>query len=85
MAEVRTIDVNGEERQVIELPFEIRREAWAEYTFADGGGVRFKAVVKRIWQVLDDQGNPAHLDNGDVFLIVESQNLVVADTSGKGV
>ena len=81
MAEVRTMDIDGEERQVVERPFEIRREVWSEYEFADGGGVRFKTVVKRIWQVLDDDGKPARHDNGDLVLIAESQNIVVADTS----
>ena len=81
LAEVRKMNIDGTERQVIELPFEIRREHWAEYEFADGGGVRFKAAVTRIWQVLDDAGQPDRLENGDLSLAIESTNLVVSDTS----
>lgn len=77
MAEVRKLNVNGTERDAIEVPFEIRREDWAEYEFTDGGKMRAKTTVKRIWQVIDDQGNHVRHPNGDRFLVVEHGTEVV--------
>ena len=80
MAEVRKVNVNGVERDAIELQFEIRREDWAEYEFVDGGTMRAKTTVKRIWQVIDEDGKPVKHANGDRFLVVEHGTEVV--TSG---
>ena len=80
VAEVRKLNVNGTERDAIEVQFEIRREDWAEYEFVDGGTMRAKTTVKRIWQVIDEQGNHVRHPNGDRFLVVEHSTEVV--TSG---
>ena len=81
MAEVRKMNFGGEERSVIELPFEIRREDWAEYAFADGGGVRVKVVVARVWQVVNDDGKPVYDEDGDRAIITEHRVDIVPTTT----
>jgi hypothetical protein len=77
MAQKRTINVNGQELEVIEIGFEPTKEPWSEYELADGGHVRIKIVVHRILQVLDSDGSPARTPEGDPFLVIQSINQVV--------
>jgi hypothetical protein len=71
MAEVREMEADGTTVKVIEIRFEIRREDWSEYAFADGGGLRFRPIIRRLWQVVDDDGTPVYLPDGDRYVIVE--------------
>lgn len=81
MATKRTINVNGQDLEVIDVGFEATKpEGWNEYELADGGRVRIKMTVIRILQVLDAEGKPAKNPDGDRFLIVQSNNqLVIQD------
>lgn len=57
---------------VVEREYEVVAEEWARYDLLDGGRMRVKTVVHKIWEVVDEQGNPVKQPNGDRFLLVES-------------
>jgi hypothetical protein len=73
-----TVNINGQEREAVEVDFTIKREDWNEYELADGGRVRMRTAVHRMLRVLDQDGRPARNEAGDPFIIVQSQNAVVA-------
>jgi hypothetical protein len=78
MPKRQTVNVNGEDREAVEVDFEIQKEVWNEYASADGGHVRMRTSVTRILRVLDAEGRPAKNPEGDPLLIVQSQNVVIA-------
>jgi len=63
---------------VQELQFEIAREDWNEYKLLDGGRVRVKNTVARIFRVVDEEGNPQYNPDGDPELLVRHSSQVVA-------
>ncbi len=69
---------NGEERDAIELDFEIRKEEWDEYKLLDGGYVRLKTSALKMFRVLDTQGNPAYTPDGDPLIIVRHNTQIVS-------
>jgi hypothetical protein len=62
----------------IEQTFETKREDWNEYDLADGGHVRVKTVVQRIYRVVDPQGVPQTDEQGDPRLLVRHGTIVSA-------
>lgn len=69
---------NGEEREAVELDFEIQNEQWDEYKLLDGGRVRMKTSALRMFRVLDVQGNHAYTPEGDPFILAHHNTLIVA-------
>ena len=66
------------EFNAIEQQFDIGREDWNEYRLLDGGVVRVKTTVQRIFRVVDSEGNPTHDESGDPHMIVRHKSDVVA-------
>lgn len=71
------LTVNGKEQNVIELDFETTREEWNEYKLLDGGSVRVKTVVQRIFRVLDEQGNPTSNEDSSPNVAITSGTMIV--------
>lgn len=69
---------NGEERDAIELDFEVHKEEWAEYKLLDGGQVRLKTSALKIFRILDVDGNLANDPNGDPFIMVRHNTQIVS-------
>jgi hypothetical protein len=69
--------VGDKEVDAVEIGFEPVSEPWSEYKLADGGHVRMRLTVQRIYQVLEEDGQPAKTPDGFRYLIVESQNQLV--------
>ena len=78
MALVKKVVYDGEEQNFVEVPFEIVREDWSEYSFADGGRVRVKTVVTRLSQMVDDDGQPMLDPSGERIILVERNIQAVA-------
>jgi hypothetical protein len=72
------ITIDGKEVSVREEDFEIAKEDWAEYKLLDGGTVRVKTTVTRIYRLLDEQGQPAFHPDGQPQTWVSTTTLVVA-------
>ena len=77
MAEIREIEIDGVKHRAVELPYEIDREDWAEYKFADGDRARVKTTVIRMFQVIDGDNKPVRRPNGDRAIIVEHETTAV--------
>ncbi len=73
-----TIKVDDEEKEAIEVDFEIAREEWNEYLLADGGRVRIKTTPLKVFRVLDEHGEPALTSEGDPFIYVRYNTQIVA-------
>lgn len=72
------LSVNGEEKDVAELDFDIKREDWNEYILLDGGSVRVRLVVSKIYRVLDDNGQPSWNQDGSPNFAITSGTMVVS-------
>lgn len=72
------IRVEGNLLDVTDEEFEIGREEWNEYKLLDGGVVRVKTTVQRIFRVLDEKGNPKIGPDGDPEVIVKHNTQIVA-------
>ena len=59
-----TIEKIGPSSFGVERDFEIDREQWNVYRLLDGGTVRVKTSVQKIYQVVDAEGNPVHDQTG---------------------
>jgi len=75
--------ISGEEYEVREESFETIREDWAEYIMASGVRVRVKTQVGKLFRILDEKGNPAVNAQGDPFVVVRHQ-LVIVSSEGRG-
>ena len=72
-----TVEQLGPESFGIEREFEIDREQWNVYTLLDGGRVRVKTSVHKIYQVVDAEGTPVHDPTGlPVFAAAHKSEVV---------
>ena len=78
MRPTKRIKVGDREVNAREEDFEIVREDWNEYRLLDGGSVRVKTTVARIFRVLDDEGRPVYDQDGDPQVVVRHNTQIVA-------
>ena len=78
MAGPQKIRVGDNEVLAIEAQFEIGREEWNEYKLLDGGTVRVKTTVQRIFRIVDAEGKQKYSDEGDPQVIVRHKSDIVA-------
>ena len=80
MAEVIELGMpDGSRRKAIEVSFEIGNEEWNVYNLNDGGRVRLRTSVTKVFRILEDDGKtPARTDDGDPWVQVRSNTLIVA-------
>lgn len=83
MPQIRKAVIEGVERDVVEVPFSVVQEDWAEYEIPDGR-VRVRLIVQRIREVVDEAGNSVRLENGDRLISVEWNASVVVSDEGEG-
>lgn len=72
------IQVGDVKVDVSEEDFEIVVEPWNEYRLLDGGAIRIKTTVHRVFRVLDANGKPKVTADGDPEVIVKHATQVVA-------
>lgn len=73
---MEVMTIQGVKRQAIELDFE-GTEAFNVYKLTDGGEVKVKMAVRRICRLLDTQGKPSFLPNGDPEIWIEYSPPIV--------
>ena len=78
MKPTKRIKVGDREVNAREEDFEIVREDWNEYRLLDGGSVRVKTTVARIFRVLDEEGRPVYDQDGDPQMVVRHNTQIVA-------
>ena len=78
MAQTVKVKSGGQEFDAIEVDFEIGREEWNQYKLLDGGSVRVKTTVSRIYRIVDDQGRQRHNADGSPSFIVSHKSDVVS-------
>ena len=69
---------DGEERDALEMDFEIQSECWNEYRLQDGSRVRVKVSAHKIYRLLDSDGQPAHTAEGDPMIWVRYGTDIVS-------
>ena len=79
MDRIIKVNAGGQELDAIEADFEISREEWNQYKLLDGGTVRAKTTVSRIYRVVDEQGNQRYHQDGSPFMIVTHKTDIVAN------
>lgn len=79
MAKIVKLPVEGGESvSAIEVDFKPVREDWDEHELADGGRVRLKTVVQRIFRIVDSEGRPTNTPEGDPAIVVRHGTMIVA-------
>jgi hypothetical protein len=68
---------SGEEVQAEELSFEPVKEPWSVFELADGTYLRVRAQVVRVFQVVDEQGNPVYLPEGERHVVVRHRVEII--------
>ena len=72
------LPVGGEQWDVKEVPFDVVKEDWSEYTLPDGSRVRLKTIVGKIYIRVDAQGQPMQNEVGDPFVSVAHNIQILA-------
>lgn len=78
MARIVKLKIGDQEVDAIEQDFEIGREEWSEYKLLDGGVIRVKTSVQKIFRIVDAQGQPLISPEGDPQVLVRHNTQVVA-------
>lgn len=79
MAKIVHIPIEGGKSvDAIEQPFTPVREEWDEYELADGGRIRIKTVVQRIYRIVDSEGRATTNPDGDPAVVVRHGTIIVA-------
>ena len=78
MPSIQKFRMGDQDVDAIEVGFEIKKEDWNEYELTDGGFVRVKTTVTRVYRVIDEQGNPRFNSDGSPMLGVNHKTDVVS-------
>ena len=69
---------DGQQVDAVELEFKTVREEWNDYELADGGRVRVKTSVMKVFRILDAEGKPGFTPDGDPWVIVRHKSDISA-------
>ena len=75
--QIQKVKLGDREVLAIEQQFEIGREDWNEYKLLDGGTVRLKTSVHRIFRIVDEESNQIYNDQDEPQIIVRHRADVV--------
>ena len=78
MPRIIKVRAGDQEFNAIEQQFEIASETWNEYRLLDGGTVRLKTSVQKVFRIVDEEGNPSHTPEGDPHVMVRHNTVVVS-------
>jgi hypothetical protein len=73
----RRIVVDGVEREAVEVPFEVKSEPWCEYELLDGGRLRVRNVLVRVFLIMGEDGKPLLTADGEPSVMVNTQTVNV--------
>ncbi len=78
MENIVEILVEGQPVKAMEMDFNIKVESWNEYTLLDGGTIRLKTSVQKIFWLLGPNGEKTYNPEGEPALAVRHKSDVVA-------
>ena len=78
MARIVKVRFGNQEVDAVEADFTIGREEWNEYKLLDGGTVRLKTTVTRIYIAVDANGNPRYNPDGSPMIAASHKSDVVS-------
>ena len=70
MAKIHKVRLGSSEFDAIEQEYQIASEDWNKYKLLDGGEVRVKLTVSKIYRIVDDKGHFLSDQNGDPRVII---------------
>lgn len=71
------VPYQGQMVDAIELDFQPVSEPWSEYELMDGGKVRTRSTVARIFWLVDEQGVPMRDADGQAMILLHHQEQMV--------
>ena len=74
---IERIKAGDQDIYAIEQDFEIGREGWSVYQLLDGGTIRLKTTVQKIYRVVDENGRPQTDANGEPVFVARHKSDVV--------
>lgn len=74
---IQHVKAGNQEFLAIEQQFEVGREEWNEYKLLDGGTVRLKTNVQRIFRIVDEDANQLYNEQEEPNLLVRHRTDVV--------
>ena len=78
MDNIVEIIVGGKPVKAMEMDFTIKVESWNEYALLDGGTVRLKTSIQKIFWLLGPNGERTYNPEGEPALVVRHKSDVVA-------
>ncbi len=78
MPDPKRMPFGDREVPVREEDFEISCEDWNVYKLLDGGTVRVKLTVARIWRVLNEDGSFSYDEEGDPQILVRHNAEIIS-------
>jgi hypothetical protein len=75
---IRRIPTPDGEVQAREEDFEPVQEPWSVYRLKDGGEIRVRATILSICRVLDAEGKPTFMPDGQPAMLVQNEVQIVA-------
>lgn len=76
--QIETIRVGEQELLAIEQQYQIASEDWNEYKLLDGGVLRLKTTVHKIYRIVDEESNQIYDAQGEPQIIVRHRSDVVS-------
>ncbi len=74
---IQRIRAGSREVYGIEQSFDIDREDWNVYKLLDGGTIRLKTTVQKLYRVVDESGEPEFDPNGEAVYIARHKSDIV--------
>ncbi len=78
MPRIVKVPYEGGDHDAIELDFDVASEPWSEYRFIDGGRVRLKTTVSKIFRLVDENQDGMFTEEGDPFVVVRHNTVISA-------
>jgi hypothetical protein len=79
MPNIKKVNAGGKEFDAIERDFEVTSEQWNEYKLLDGGSIRLKTTITRIYVLVDDQGKVIYNPDGEPQVMVKHKSDIIAN------
>lgn len=71
------VPFNGQMVDAIELDFQPVTEPWSEYELMDGGRLRTRSTVARVFWMVDAKGIPMRDADGQAMILLHHQEQMV--------